>query len=85
MTELSAEEQDRVNRLKLLCADIQSLLIRSDVDKTDAMQTLCLLLAQLSAEDPHPDRAFLWCLDNTMAVLRDMTNTKYRNQDPAMS
>lgn len=85
MTELSEEEQARVARLKLLCADIQSLLSREGFNKTDAMQTLCLLVAQLSVEEQNPDRAFLWCMDQALAVFRDLTNQRYRNQDPAVS
>lgn len=83
MTDLSEEEKARVARLKELVAGIQQAL--SGFSKTDVQQALCLLVAQICVEDQHPDRMFLECIDNALAVFRDMTNTKYRNEDPKVS
>ncbi len=80
---LDPEERAQVERTKLICVRIAQAL--DGVPPSDSRLALAITLAQLCLLSENPDRVFLESLDGALGVFRDVTNTKYRNEDKAVS
>ena len=83
MSDMSPEEREQVERTKAICTSI--LLAVGEAPSEEKRLAFAMLLAQECIAMEYPDRAFLESIDAALGVFRDLSNTKYRNQDPAVS
>jgi len=74
---------EQFERTKSLCVQIQQLL--AGANETDARAALAAMMAKLCLMNENPDRAFLESMDAALAVFRESSNSKYRNEDKAIS
>lgn len=81
--DLSDEERAVAARARELYTRITSAL--GDATQGEALQALTMATVQLCLNNKNPDRVFLETLDGALAVFRDLTNSKYRNEDPKVS
>ncbi len=85
MSRPSEEEllREQIERTKVLVVQITQLL--SGASDADARSSLAVALAQRCVANEYPDRSFLECIDAMLAIFRDLSNAKYRNENKEVS
>jgi hypothetical protein len=77
------ELEAQIERAKVLCFKVLEVL--EGAADADARSALAAAIAQKSFVNENPDRSFLESIDAAFAVFREISNTKYRNEDRAVS